>query len=114
AGGARRTACAGGMRAGPAGTRRCPLVAAPVPPGPGQGSPPAKTISQLLYLRSWIVASRNYLEAEPDSGTEVATMLDAGSTQVRSGAGAPHLEIIRRTNLGTGIALVVPYPLAIS
>jgi len=38
-------------------------------------------------------------------------MLDAGSTQVRSGAGAPHLEIIRRTNLGTGIALVVQYAL---
>jgi len=38
-------------------------------------------------------------------------MLDAGSTQVRSGAGAAQLEIIRRTNLGTGIALVVQYAL---
>jgi hypothetical protein len=40
-------------------------------------------------------------------------MLDTGSTQARSGAGPAHLEIVRRTNLGMGIALVVQYALGI-
>jgi hypothetical protein len=40
-------------------------------------------------------------------------MLDTGTTQARSGAGAAHLEIVRRTNLGLGIALVVQYALGI-
>jgi hypothetical protein len=38
-------------------------------------------------------------------------MLDAGSTQVRSGAGPTHLEIVRRTSLGMGIGVVVQYAL---
>ena len=40
-------------------------------------------------------------------------MLDAGSTQVRSGAGPTHLEIVRRTSLGMGIGVVVQYALGI-
>ena len=32
-------------------------------------------------------------------------MIDAGSTEVRSGTGAVHLEIARRTTLGLGIAV---------
>jgi hypothetical protein len=48
-----------------------------------------------------------------DSLREVVAMLDAGSTYVRSGAGPSHLEIVRRANLGMGIALVVQYALGI-
>src|SRR5262249_1346048 len=42
---------------------------------------------------------------------EVAAMLDAGSTEVRSGTRAAHLEIARRTTLGMGISVVVQYEL---
>jgi hypothetical protein len=38
-------------------------------------------------------------------------MLDAGSTEVRSGTRATNLEIARRTTLGLGIAVVVQYAL---
>ena len=38
-------------------------------------------------------------------------MLDTGSTEVRGGAKAAHLEIARRTALGMGIAVVVQYAL---
>jgi hypothetical protein len=40
-------------------------------------------------------------------------MPDAGSTKVRSGAGAAHLEIVRRTALGMGIGVIVQYALGI-
>src|SRR6516165_3255303 len=40
-------------------------------------------------------------------------MLDTGSTEVRGGAKAAHLEIARRTALGMGIAVVVQYALGI-
>ena len=40
-------------------------------------------------------------------------MLDTGSTEVRGGAGAAHLEIARRTAVGLGIAVVVQYALGI-
>jgi hypothetical protein len=40
-------------------------------------------------------------------------MLDTGSAHVRGGTGPAHLEIVRRTNLGMGIALVVQYALGI-
>jgi hypothetical protein len=40
-------------------------------------------------------------------------MLEADSTSVRSGAGADHTEIVRRTNLGMGIGVVVQYALGI-
>ena len=40
-------------------------------------------------------------------------MIDAGSTEVRSGTRAAHLEIARRTTLGLGIAVVVQYALGI-
>ena len=40
-------------------------------------------------------------------------MIDSGSTEVRGGTGAVHLEIVRRTNLGMGIAVVVQYALGI-
>ena len=38
-------------------------------------------------------------------------MLDSGSTQVRTSAGPTHLEIVRRTNLGMGIGVIVQYAL---
>ena len=38
-------------------------------------------------------------------------MLDSGSTQLRTSAGPPHLEIVRRTNLGMGIGVIVQYAL---
>ena len=38
-------------------------------------------------------------------------MLDTGSTEVRGGTRAAHLEIARRTALGMGIAVVVQYAL---
>src|SRR5215470_16712929 len=41
------------------------------------------------------------------------TMLDTGSTEVRGGTRAAHLEIARRTALGMGIAVVVQYALGI-
>jgi hypothetical protein len=44
---------------------------------------------------------------------EVATMLDSDSTNVRSGTGGAHLEIVRRTSLGMGIGAVVQYALGI-
>jgi hypothetical protein len=40
-------------------------------------------------------------------------MTGSGSTEVRSGTGAAHLEIVRRTNLGMGIGVVVQYALGI-
>jgi hypothetical protein len=40
-------------------------------------------------------------------------MLDTGSTEVRGGARAAHVEIARRTALGMGIAVVVQYALGI-
>jgi hypothetical protein len=40
-------------------------------------------------------------------------MLDVGSTEVRGGPRAAHLEIARRTALGMGIAVVVQYALGI-
>lgn len=40
-------------------------------------------------------------------------MLDTGSTEVRSGTRAAHLEIARRTALGLGIGVVVQYALGI-
>ena len=40
-------------------------------------------------------------------------MLDTGSTEVRGGARAAHLETARRTALGLGIAVVVQYALGI-
>src|SRR5262249_23948901 len=44
---------------------------------------------------------------------EVVAMIDSGSTEVRSRTGPPHLEIVRRTNLGMGIGVVVQYALGI-
>jgi len=38
-------------------------------------------------------------------------MLDTGSTEVRNGTRATHLEIARRTTLGLGITVVVQYAL---
>jgi hypothetical protein len=40
-------------------------------------------------------------------------MPDAGSTEVRSRAGAAHLEVVRRTALGMGIGVIVQYALGI-
>jgi hypothetical protein len=40
-------------------------------------------------------------------------MLDTGSTVVRGGSRAAHLEIARRTALGMGIGVVVQYALGI-
>src|SRR5690348_6726148 len=40
-------------------------------------------------------------------------MLDTGSTEVRGGTRAAHLEVARRTALGMGIAVVVQYALGI-
>lgn len=40
-------------------------------------------------------------------------MIDSGSTEVRGATGTDHLEIVRRTNLGMGIAVVVQYALGI-
>lgn len=40
-------------------------------------------------------------------------MLDTGSTEVRGRTRAAHLEIVRRTALGMGIAVVVQYALGI-
>ena len=40
-------------------------------------------------------------------------MIDSGSTEVRSRTGPSHLEIVRRTNLGMGIGVVVQYALGI-
>ena len=40
-------------------------------------------------------------------------MIDSGSTKVRGGRGAAHLEIVRRTSLGMGIGVVVQYALGI-
>ena len=40
-------------------------------------------------------------------------MIDSGSTEVRDGTGAAHLEIVRRTSLGMGIGVVVQYALGI-
>src|SRR5262252_5951185 len=40
-------------------------------------------------------------------------MLDTGSTEVRGGTRADHVEIARRTALGMGIAVVVQYALGI-
>ena len=40
-------------------------------------------------------------------------MLDSDSTEVRGSTGAAHLEIVRRTNLGMGIGVIVQYALGI-
>ena len=40
-------------------------------------------------------------------------MLDTGSTEMRGGTRAAHLEIVRRTALGMGIGVVVQYALGI-
>ena len=40
-------------------------------------------------------------------------MLDTGSTEVRRSTRAAHLEVVRRTALGMGIAVVVQYALGI-
>lgn len=40
-------------------------------------------------------------------------MLDTGSTEVRGSTRAAHLEVVRRTALGMGIAVVVQYALGI-
>jgi hypothetical protein len=40
-------------------------------------------------------------------------MADASSTQVRSGTGPAHLEIVRRTSLGMGIGVVVQFALGV-
>jgi hypothetical protein len=43
----------------------------------------------------------------------MVAMIDSGSTEVRGGTGAVHLEIARRTFLGMGIGVVVQYALGI-
>jgi hypothetical protein len=43
----------------------------------------------------------------------MVAMIDSGSTEVRGGTGSVHLEIVRRTNLGMGIGVVVQYALGI-
>ena len=43
----------------------------------------------------------------------MVAMIDSGSTEVRGGTGAAHLEIARRTFLGMGIGVVVQYALGI-